>query len=436
MDLLQRDSLKQTIATGHCASYYAATRNDFREHPPLAGKQHADVCIVGGGFTGVASALSLAQRGYSVVLLEQHRIGWGASGRNGGQLIGGMSGQSRLLSHHGAGLAATLREIGWRGNEIVEERIRDHAIDCDFKRGYLDVALKPRHMREFATRENELRAHAIDPQARLLDARELRGMLATDAYIGGLLIPRNAHLHPLNLCLGEARAAAALGARIFEQSGVTEILRGSRARVRTAHGEVEADTVLLAGNAYHRLEQHQLGGLVFPAGSYIIATEPLSEAEAHELNPHDLAVCDPNNVLDYFRFSAQRHLLFGGRCNYSGREPRSIRDAIVPRMRRIFPQLASKHVVYEWGGRIGIVVNRVPLLGRLDRQVFYAMGYSGHGVNFSHVAAEIMSDAIAGDLERMDVFAPVPHRRIPFGQAFGNPLLALGMLYYRLRDLL
>ncbi len=427
--------MKHTIAAGHCASYYAATRNDFREHPPLAGKLRADVCIVGGGFTGVASALSLAQRGYSVVLLEQHRIGWGASGRNGGQLIGGMSGQPRLLSHHGAGIAATLREIGWRGNEIVEERIRDHAIDCDFKRGYLDVALKPRHMREFAASVKELHAYAIDPQARLLDAHELRDMLATNAYIGGLLIPRNGHLHPLNLCLGEARAAAALGARIFEQSGVTEILRGSRARVRTTYGEVEADTVLLAGNAYHRLEQRQLGGLVFPAGSYIIATEPLSEAEARELNPHDLAVCDPNNVLDYFRFSAQRHLLFGGRCNYSGHEPRSIRDAIVPRMRRIFPQLASKRVVYEWGGRIGIVVNRVPLLGRLDRQVFYAMGYSGHGVNFSHVAAEIMSDAIAGDLERMDVFARIPHRRIPFGPALGSQLLALGMIYYRLRDL-
>ncbi|MBK6583631.1 MAG: FAD-binding oxidoreductase [Pseudomonadales bacterium] len=428
--------MNQPISAEHCASYYAATRNDTRVHPPLEGSVRADVCIVGGGFTGVASALGLAERGYSVVLLEQNRIGWGASGRNGGQLIGGMSGQPGLLRHHGTGVAAMLREIGWRGNEIVETRIRDHAIDCDFRRGYLDVALKPRHMRDFAASEKELHSHAIDPQARLLDARELRAMLATDAYIGGLLIPRNGHLHPLNLCLGEARAAVALGARIFERSAVTEIVRGPRARVKTACGEVAADTVLLAGNAYQQLEQRRLGGLVFPAGSYIIATEPLSDAEANELNPHDLAVCDPNNVLDYFRFSAQRHLLFGGRCNYSGRESRSIRAAIMPRMRRIFPHLASKRVAYEWGGRIGIVVNRVPLLGRLDRQVFYAMGYSGHGVNFSHVAAEIMSDAIAGDMERMDVFARVPHRRIPFGQAFGNQLVALGMLYYRLRDLL
>ncbi len=420
----------------HTASYYAATANDHTRHPALAGSVRADVCIVGAGFTGVAAALTLAGRGMDVVLLEQHRVGWGASGRNGGQLIGGMSGEPRLRAHHGPGAERMLFDIGWRGHAIIEERIARHAIDCDFCRGYMDVAIKPRHMLDFAVSERALRAHGFDDELRLLERAELRDWLGSEAYIGGLLNMRNGHLHPLNLCLGEARAAAALGARIFEQTEVTGIVHGARPRVRAAGGEVDADMVLIAGNAYHRLEPRRLGGLVFPAGSYIIATEPLGEDEARTLNPRNLAFCDPNHVLDYFRLSADRRLLFGGRCNYSGREPRSIRASIEPRMLRIFPQLAGKRIDYAWGGRIGIVLNRVPLLGRSAPNVWHSIGYSGHGVNFSHVAAEIIADAIAGQMERFDLFAKVPHRRFPFGQRLGGSLVALGMLYYRLKDLL
>jgi len=420
----------------HTASYYAATLNDHSRHPALAGRVRTDVCIIGGGFTGVAAALTLAERGMDVVLLEMHRIGWGASGRNGGQLIGGMSGEMRLLEHHGPAAARMLYDIGWRGNAIVEERIDRFRIDCDFRRGYMDLAIKPRHMRAFAAQERALRMHGFCDELRLLDRTELRNYLGSDAYIGGLLNRRSGHLHPLNLVLGEARAAVACGARIFEQSEVTEIVHGTRPRVRTAQGEVDAGSVLIAGNAYHRLNPRHLSGLIFPAGSFIIATEPLSETEARELNPQHLAFSDPNNVLDYFRLSADRRLLFGGRCNYSGREPRSIRASIEPRMLRIFPQLAGKRIDYEWGGRIGIVVNRVPLIGRATPNVYYSMGYSGHGVNFSHVAAEIIADAITGQIERFDLFARMPHRRFPLGQRLGNNVIALGMLYYRLKDLL
>jgi gamma-glutamylputrescine oxidase len=420
----------------HTSSYYAATANHHTRHPALVGSLRADVCIVGGGFTGVAAALTLTEQGMDVVLLEQHRIGWGASGRNGGQLIGGLSGEPRLLAHHGPSVASTLYDIAWRGNTIVEERIDRYGIECDFKRGYMDVAIKPRHMRDFAAQERTLRTHGFSDELRLLDRTELRDYLGSDAYIGGLLNRRNGHLHPLNLCLGEARAAAARGARIFEQTEVTQIVHGSRPRVRTAQGDVDAGMVLIAGNAYHHLEPRTLGGLVFPAGSFIIATEPLAEAEARALNPQDVAFCDPNNVLDYFRLSADRRLLFGGRCNYSGREPASIRASIKPRMLRIFPQLAGKRIDYEWAGRIGIVVNRVPLIGRTAVNVFHSIGYSGHGVNFSHVAAEIVADAMAGQMARFDLFARVPHTRFPFGQRLGNHLVALGMLYYRLKDLL
>jgi glycine/D-amino acid oxidase-like deaminating enzyme len=420
----------------HTTSYYAATANDRTRHPSLAGRVQAEVCIIGGGFTGVAAALTLAERGVDVVLLEQHRIGWGASGRNGGQLIGGLSGERRLLAQHGPAAARMLFDIGWRGNAIVEDRIDRHAIDCDFRRGYMDVAIKPRHMRDFAAQERALRAQGFNDELRLIDRAELRDYLGTEAYIGGLLNRRSGHLHPLNLCLGEARAAVARGARLFEDTEVMAIEHGTRPLVRTAQGEVDAGFVLIAGNAYHRLDPRNLSGLVFPAGSFIIATEPLSEREARDLNPLNLAISDPNNVLDYFRLSADRRLLFGGRCNYSGREPRSIRASIAPRMLRIFPQLQGKRIDYEWGGRIGIVVNRVPLIGRSAPNVYYSMGYSGHGVNFSHVAAEIVADAIAGQMERFDLFARVPHTRFPLGQRLGNHLIALGMLYYRMRDLL
>ena len=420
----------------HCWSYYAATRNDHSEYPSLEGSIETDVCVIGGGFTGVATALGLAERGYQVVLLEQHRIGWGASGRNGGQMIGGISGEGTLLRHHRPQQAELIWDIGWRGNQIIAERVGTYDIDCDLRYGYIDVALKPRHMRDFTDYYEQLQGHGHGSDAELLDRDALREILDTEAYIGGLINRRSGHLHPLNLCLGEARAAVSLGVRLFEQSEVTAIVHGAKPLVRTTLGEVKAETVILAGNAYHRLEQQHLSGLLFPAGSFIIATEPLGEAEAQRLNPQNLAVCDPNHVLDYFRLSADRRLLFGGRCNYSGRVPRSIQGNIRPRMLKIFPQLADKRIDYEWGGNIGIVINRAPLLGRIGDNVFYAQGYSGHGVNFSHVAAEILTDAIQGQLERFDIFTQIPHRRFPFGQKFGNQIIALGMLYYRIKDLL
>ena len=199
---------------------------------------------------------------------------------------------------------------------------------------------------------------------------------------------------------------------------------------------MNADFVVLAGNAYQQLELGTLSGLVFPAGSYILATEPLSEAEAAEINPLDLAVCEQNNVLDYFRLSADRRLLFGGRCNYSGRDPVNIEKTILPRMLKLYPKLAGKRVDYAWGGKIGIVPNRVPLLGRINDNVLYSVGYSGHGVNMTHACGEIIADAIAGTYEKMDIFSQVPHRRIPLGRWFGNQVVALGMLYYRMKDLL
>jgi glycine/D-amino acid oxidase-like deaminating enzyme len=420
----------------HPRSYYAATRNDVTSYPALAGSTRADVCVIGGGFTGVSAALTLAERGMDVVLLEQHRIGWGASGRNGGQLIAGMSGEARVRRFHGLRAERMIDDIAWRGHAIVEQRIERYGIDCDLRYGYMDVAIKPRHMRALEEQERALRRLELGDHVQLVPRGNIRDFIASDAYIGGLLNRRNGHLHPLNLCAGEARAAAALGARLHERTEAIQIVHGPRPRVRTARGDVDAACVLIAGDSYHRLERPALSGLVFAAGSYIVATERLSADEVRTLDPHGLAFCDPNHVLDYFRFSRDGRLLFGGRCNYSGREPQSIRASIVPRMLRVYPQLAGKRVDFEWGGRIGIVINRVPLIGRTADNVYHSVGYSGHGVNFSHVAAEIVADAMAGQLARFDVFARIPHRKLPFGDRIGREIVALGMLYYRLLDLL
>lgn len=425
-----------TQAQEHCASYYAATATERTDYPSLQGHETADICIVGAGFTGIATALTLAERGYSVAVVEANRVGWGASGRNGGQVIGGISGESRLARRYGDGIADVLWDMHWRGNDIIWERVTKYQIDCDLKPGYIEVALKQRHMRELQEQYEEYEAHDFDYEYRILSREETREVVGTDAYIGGMINMRNGHVHPLNLCLGEARAAAGLGVKFFEQSPVTGIQHGDKPRVTTASGQVEANTVVLAGNAYHKLERRHLSGLTFPAGSYIIATEPLSPEVVQSINPLDLAVCDLNNVVDYYRMSADGRLLFGGRCNYSGREPRSIKAAMLPRMLKIYPQLKDARIEYEWGGNIGIVVNRIPVLGRIGKNVYYCQGYSGHGVNATHVAGEIMADAVTGTMERYDLFANAGHFRLPLGQWFGNQIIALGMLYYRLKDML
>ena len=424
------------MAEPHTNSYYAATLNAETNYPLLKESLSCDVAIIGGGFSGVATALTLAERGYDVVLLEQHKIGWGASGRNGGQLIHGVGGARRIRKRLGPQVEELLWEMGWLGHQVIEQRIAEYGIDCDFKHGYIDLAIKPRHLRELEEDFSEHQRRGQNEGLRLVGRDEIPEVMGTDAYLGGLINNRNGHLHPLNLCIGEARAAAGLGARIYEGTEVLDIQYGDKPRLRTASGDVQANTVVIAGNAYHRLDPKRLRGLIFPASSFIIATEPLSEAEQQEINPLDLAASDLNNVLDYFRLSADKRMLFGGRCNYSGREPKSIQHNMLPRLLKIYPQLAGKRIDYQWGGHIGIVVNRVPLIGRLEKNVFTVMGYSGHGVNMTHLAGVVVADAIAGTMERLDVFDRIGHLRIPFGQWFGNQAVALGMLYYRMRDLL
>ncbi len=430
-----REAVSAVSATA--PSYYEATRNRFEHWPTLSSELSADVCVVGGGYTGIATALELIERGVSVVLLEARTIGWGASGRNGGQLIRGLCEVDKIDRMLGRETADLFWQMGIDCVQIVRERVERFDIDCDLRWGFADIAIKQRQFDALRAQVDELHEHRYPHAVELVERDQLAAkVVASERYVGALIDRGSGHLHPLNLCLGEAAAAASLGVQIFENSPVVKLQSGARPRVVTAQGSVTASTVVLAGNAYLGGLEPRLSGYVLPAGSYIIATEPLGEARARQLIPQNLALCDQNVVLDYFRCSADHRLLFGGRCNYSGREPRDIGATLLPRLQQVFPQLRDVKVDFAWGGNIGISVNRIPQLGRLGGNIVYAQGYSGHGVGTTHMAGRVLAEAICGDSTRLDLFGRIRHWRLPGGRWFGSPALALGMLYYRLKDLL
>ena len=423
----------------HTGSYYAATANWQTDYPQLVGEQHCDVAVVGAGFTGVSTALHLAERGYDVALIEANRVGWGASGRNGGQLIDGIVEVDKINEigrKFGSEAAGIVRKIGIDCRDVVLQRIEKYAIDCDLKFGFLDVALSQQDLDYFATEVERKNSSNYPHKMELVAREDMRTVIGSDIYVGGMVHRGNGHLHPLNLCIGEARAAEELGARIFEQSKVTQIIHGAKPSVKTVGGTMHAKKVVLAGNAYLGKSEPKLYGKVIPAGSYIIATEQLDPDLARELLPQDMAVCDQRVGLDYFRLSADNRLLFGGLCNYSGRHPKSITGAIQPNMLKVFPQLKDARIDYEWGGYIAITIKRIPQFGRIQGNTWYAQGYSGHGLAPTHIAGQILADAIGGDMERFDVFEKIRHWQLPGGKWFANPALALGMLYYRLKEIL
>jgi gamma-glutamylputrescine oxidase len=422
----------------HTGSYYAASRSIQTDYPTLKGDHHCDVVVVGGGFTGVSTTLFLAERGYDVALIEANRVSWGASGRNGGQLIDGFTGVEKFQKQFGDTEANMVRQMGVECRDIVVDRIEKYAIDCDLKFGYLDVAArgKPAELRGLEEHLEDRLKHNFPYEMRMVGPDEIGEWINSDTYVAGLSNQGNGHLHPLNLCAGEAAAASKLGARIFEQTKVSRIRHGDKPVVETEFGKVFANKVVLAGNAYLRDAEPKLRNAIFPAGSYIIATEPLGAERASKLMPADVAFCEQCTALNYFRLSADKRLLFGGMCNYSGRHPKSITASLLPRLLKIFPSLADVRVDYEWGGNIAISINRCPQFGRIKANTYYVQGYSGHGVAPTHLAGKMLADIVCGDSEQFDVFSQISHISIPGGKWFANPAVALGMSYFRLKEML
>lgn len=426
------------MTEAHTGSYYAASAHAYPAFAPLDGAIEADVAILGGGFTGINTALELAERGFRVVVLEANRIGWGASGRNGGQITGSLSGDQAMARQFRRSLGAETEEyiwsLRWRGHDIIRNRVARFGIACDLKHGHLQAAMKPSHERELRAMADEAQARGMGDLVEYVEGQDLRALLDVPIYSAGLYNRRNMHVHALNLVIGEAQAAAALGVQIHEGSRVTAIEHGARPRLRTERGQVTCDTVLLAGNAYHRLAQGRMRGALFPAALGIIATAPLPEDLARAINPHDIAVYDNRFVLDYHRLTGDRRLIFGGGTNYSGRPTADIAAELRPALERTYPKLAGIGIEFQWSGQVGIIPNRIPHLGRIRPNVFYAEGYSGHGIATSHVVAEIMADAISGSLREFDVFDAVKRVRLPAGSWLAHQALALGMWYYTLRE--
>lgn len=429
--------LKAPVHTeAHADSYYAASLNFEAGYPELEGSLSVDICVVGGGFSGVATALELAERGYRVAVLEARKIGWGATGRNGGQLIRGIGEEPEQFRHQiGNDGVEAIHQMGFEAVELVRERIQKYDIQCDLKMGYVDAAIKPKQMADIRDDYESLRKRNYAHELKLLSEKDIKQYVGSDRYMGGMVDMGSGHLHPLNLCLGEAQAAEQQGVQFFENSPVIKIHKGDLPRVETSKGTVTCQFLVLAGNAYMGSLEPKIGGKVLPAGSYIIATEALEDKLWKSLIPQDTAVCDVSIALDYFRLSADKRLLFGGMCNYSGRDPKDIVASLRPKMLRVFPQLESTSIDYQWGGMIGIGANRMPQVGRLESNIYFAQAYAGHGVNATHMAGRVLAEVIAGQAERFDVFASIRHMTFPGGQYFRSPLLALGMLWYRLKEL-
>ncbi len=415
------------------ASYYRHSANSHPSYPKLEGEVRADVCVIGAGFTGLSAALELAERGYSVIVLEAHDVGFGASGRNGGQICTGYScGMATIEAQAGVDDARKCWQLAEESKDLIRDRVEAHNIDCDLKWGYLHVAPKARatgELREMQAVHEKYGDHGT----KVLSKAELGDRLGSPVYHGALWEPGAGHLHPLNYCLGLAQAAVAKGARIFENSAVTRVETGAQPAAHTASGVVRVKYMVIAGNAYIGRLVPELYARIMPVGSYILATEPLGENRARSLIRDDDAVCDTNFIVDYFRLSGDGRMLFGGRADYSSREPKDLFAAMRPRMLQVFPQLADARLDFCWGGNIGITMSRVPHVGRIGGNTFYAHGYSGQGVALSGICGKLMAEAVAGTAERFDLLAGFKHRPFP-GGGLRTPLLVLAMLYYRLRD--
>jgi gamma-glutamylputrescine oxidase len=416
-------------------SYYQATANDRTSCETLKGEVNADVCVIGAGYTGLSAALELAQAGYKVVVLESENIGYGASGRNGGQVCTGFSsGQQKIASQLGRDDARRCFALAEESKALLKQRVADHKIECDLTWGYMHVVPKPHQVDELKAWRDEYAALGVSGIS-LLEKPALEKKLGSTIYHGALRESEAGHLHPLNYCLGLARAAIKAGAVIYENSRVTDIDAGSNPSATTAQGKVKARFMVIAGNAYLGRTVKSLYGRVMPVASYIIATEPLGENRAKSLIADNEAVANTNFIVDYYRRSKDHRMLFGGRASYSTVEPPSLAAYMRPRMTHVFPQLQDVKIDFAWGGYIAITSNRIPDCGRISPTVYYAHGYSGQGVALSGLYGKLMAEAIRGTAERFDLLAKIKHLPFP-GGPIRMPILVAAMMYYRIRDAL
>ena len=419
----------------HTASYYAASANPSPDRPALTGAQQVDVCVVGAGYSGLSTALHLAEKGHKVAILEGARVGWGASGRNGGQIVNGLNASLQTIKkRYGQDTATFVAGLVQEGGEIIRERIKTYGIQCDLKEKNIFTGLTKAHMAELEDRKALWESYGINNQE-MLDKDQLRSHVGSDLYEGGLIDHSGGHMHPLNLALGEAAAFESLGGTIYEMSMVTGVdTDAANPVVTTASGTMTCKTLVLCGNAYLGHVVPTLASRVMPVSTQVMATEPLDDALAQTLLPGDACVEDIRYILDYYRLSGDKRMLFGGGTVYGGADPRDIEAKLRGNMEKVFPQLKSIKIDYAWSGNFALSFSRVPQMGRIGSNTYFAHGYSGHGVTGSHTFGRILSEAIDGDLSRFDVFENVPWYPFPGGRMFRVPYSVAGSWWYGLRD--
>ncbi|BCL76683.1 hypothetical protein JHS3_24190 [Jeongeupia sp. HS-3] len=425
--------MKTSAFTPHASSYYAATTNSQPARPVLAEHLDVDVCIIGAGYTGLSAGLHLTEAGFKVVIVEAARVGWGASGRNGGQIVNSYSRDLDVIeARYGADTAGALGAMAFEGGRIIRERIARYSIDCVLKNGGVFAAITPGHFTHLQ-KQKALWERYGHTQLQLLDANATRQIVASDRYHGALLDMSAGHLHPLNLALGEAAAFESLGGRIFEDTPAIRVERRFRPIVHTPQGSVTANFVIVAGNAYLGNLVPELAAKSMPCGSQIVVTEPLG-ALADKLLPQDYCIEDCNYLLDYYRLTEDKRLLFGGGVVYGARDPAHIEAIIIPKLLKTFPQLANIKIDYAWTGNFLLTLSRLPQMGRLDHNIYYSQGCSGHGVTFTHLAGKLLAEVLQGQATRFDAFAKLPHLPFPGGRLLQVPFTAIGAWYYDLRD--
>jgi gamma-glutamylputrescine oxidase len=421
--------------SGYPDSFYAATAVGVRDNPVLDDDRQADVCVIGGGFTGLSAALNLAERGLDVVLLEAERIGFGASGRCGG-LVG--SGQRKEVLEIEKMFGFERSKLLWDFAELAKQEIRDrvrkHDIACDLQRGQLLGIHKKRYLGHAREIRDVLAERYDYPFCSALNAEETRARVASKSFLEGMYDSEALALHPLNFSLGLARAAAEAGVRIYECSRVLEYSRTDPAVVRTANGSVKASFVVLACNGYLGNLEPRVAGKIMPINNFMIATEPMETSRAAALINGRFGVHDTRFVVNYFKLSDDKRLIFGGGENYRAGFPKDIKKFVRPRMLKLFPQLTDIGIDYGWGGTLSVTVNRLPHVGRLPPNVFFGQGYSGHGIATASFAGKVIAEAIAGTADRFDVFAELPTHTFPGGTWLRYPGMVLAMLYYTIKD--
>lgn len=407
-----------TESEDYPASWYAATRNNHDDYPTLQEHVSTDVCIIGGGFSGLSTAIYLAEQGVDVVVLEANRVGWGASGRNGGHLVRGYGENTHNLVARKISVEAgeRARQLGYQCPDLVRDLVARYEINCDLVSGYVRLAMTRRQIAHLRATAEEWERHEASGKTQFVEQADLKGLVGSDAYHAGLFSDSEGHLHPLNLVLGEARALSGLGGRIFEHSAATDIQydqSGGPVRVSTQSGSVEAATLVLCGNAYLEKLEPKLRPTLIPGYSGIIATEPMATGYITRILPNLFACSDLRTVMDYYRMTPDGRMLWGGLAHWSGDDSADPRALLRKRMLKIFPSLAGVAIDYSWTGRIGISANLTPQIGRLAPNVYYAQAYSGHGVASTHLSGRMICDAIVSDSDDFEMFASLKHLAIP-----------------------